>query len=73
VSILSGQSTARTSSSRISAAVPGRVAQAGVHQAAQVVGQRLAEALGPSVTSSAVKPWTWMSGAASFTARVTSM
>ena len=47
--------------------------QAGVLQAAQVVDQRLAEPLAPSVTSRAVKPWTWMPGATAFTARVTSM
>ena len=46
VLILSGQRIARTSSSRISAAVPGQRAQPGVHEPPQVVGQRLAEALG---------------------------
>ena len=46
VLILSGQSTARTSSSRISAAVPGSVFRPDVHQPAQVVGERLAQAPG---------------------------
>ena len=46
VLILSGQRMARTSSSRISAAVPGSVRRPGVHEPPQVVGERLAEPLG---------------------------
>ena len=46
VLILSGHRSARTSSSRISAAVPGSVRSPASMQAAQVVGQRLAEPLG---------------------------
>ena len=47
VLILSGQRMARTSSSRISAAVPGRVLSPASMSRAQVVGQGLAQALGP--------------------------
>ena len=47
VVILSGHRIARTSSSRISAAVPGSDPQAGVHEPAQVVGERLAQPAGP--------------------------
>ncbi len=47
--------------------------QAGIHQAQQVVDRSGSPSrLAPSVTSSAVKPWMWMPGAASATARVTS-
>ena len=58
---LSGQMTARTSSSRISAAVPGSVARPGVLQRAR--GSRasgMPSRRAPSVTSSAVKPCTWI-------------
>ena len=51
----------------------GQRAQSGVHEPHQVLVERLSEPLAPSVTSSAVKPCTWMPGAASFTARHTSM
>ncbi len=51
----------------------GQGLEAGVLQAAEVVGQRLVEARAPSVTSRAVKPWMWISGATSWTARATSM
>ena len=63
-STLSGQMTARTSSSRISAAVPGQRGEPGVLRKREV---RRASGMpsrrAPSVTSSAVKPCTWMSGA----------
>ena len=67
-----GTAMARTSSSRISAAVPGRLRRPGVH--AGGAGSRPAarpRRRAPSVTSRAVKPWTWMSGATSFTAWAT--
>ena len=63
VFILSGQMTARTSSSRISAAVPGRVPSPAVLQ----LGEELVDSDSPSVaapcvTSSGEKAWMCISG-----------
>ena len=56
---LSGQRMARTSSSRISAAVPGRVLRPLLLEGPEVVARRT-ERRAPSVTSRAVKAWMWM-------------
>ena len=52
---------------------PGQGGQARVLEPAQVVDEGLPQRRAPSVTSSAVNPCTWTDGAASFTARATSM
>ncbi len=60
VEILSGQMRARTSSSRISAAVPGRVLSPASRSRVRYSASGTPERRAPSVTSSAVKPWMWM-------------
>ena len=72
VSILSGHNTARTSSSRISAAVPGRLRSPASISRRRYASSGSPSRLAPSVTSSAVKAWMWMSGTASRTAEATS-
>ncbi len=69
---LSGQSTARTSSSRISAAVPGSEPSPASLRRVRYAASGSPSRLAPSVTSRAVKPCTWIPGTASLTARTTS-
>ena len=66
---LSGQITARTSSSRISAAVPGRVPRPASLQLAQELGDRRPSVSAPCAISSGEKAWMCMSGHAALTAR----
>ena len=61
VLILSGQMRARTSSSRISAAVPGSVLRPASLSRVRYSARGTSERRAPSVTSRAVKPWMWMS------------
>ena len=68
VEILSGQITARTSSSRISAAVPGNVFRPASFKRTRYSASGTSERRAPSVTSSAVNPWMWMRSDASRTA-----
>ena len=58
--ILSGQSMARTSSSRISAAVPGSVLSPASFRRVRYVARSWPERRAPSKTSSALKAWMWM-------------
>ena len=62
VLILSGQRTGADLVVEDLGRGAGQRPQPGVLQPRQVVGQRLAEPSAPSVTSSAVNPWMWMSG-----------
>ena len=71
VLILSGQMTARTSSSRISAAVPGSVLSPASFRRVRYSARGTSERRAPSVTSSAVKPWMWMSAEPARTASST--
>ena len=71
VEILSGQRMARTSSSRISAAVPGSVLSPASFSLVRYSANGTSDRLAPSVTSSAVKPWMWMLVEASRTASST--
>ena len=68
VETLSGQSTARTSSSRISAAVPGSVLSPASLSRVRYSARSTPDRRAPSVTSSAVKPWMWMRSDAARTA-----
>ena len=71
VLILSGQMRARTSSSRISAAVPGSVLRPASFRRVRYSASGTSERRAPSVTSSAVKPWMWMSAEPARTASST--
>ena len=71
VEILSGHKMARTSSSRISAAVPGSVLRPASFSRVRYSASGTSERRAPSVTSSAVKPWMWMAVDASRTASST--
>ena len=72
VLILSGHRMARTSSSRISAAVPGRVLSPASFSGARYSARGTSERRAPSVTSRAVKAWMWIRSEAARTARSTS-
>ena len=71
VETLSGHRTARTSSSRISAAVPGSVFRPTSLRRVRYSARGTPERRAPSVTSSAVKPWMWMRSDAARTASST--
>ena len=71
VSILSGQRIARTSSWRISAAVPGNVRSPASLSVRRYSCRSTPSRRAPSVTSSAVKPWMWICGATSVIAWTT--
>ena len=72
VVILSGQSTARTESSRISAAVPGRVLSPASRRRVRYAARSAPERRAPSKTSSALKAWMWIVGDPARTAATTS-
>ena len=69
VTILSGQITARTSSSRISAAVPGSEPSPASCSAARNSGTVRPSVAAPCQISSGEKAWTWIAGSASLMAR----
>ena len=69
VAILSGQMTARTSSSRISAAVPGSEPNPASCSAARKSGTARPSVAAPCQISSGEKAWMWIAGSASPMAR----
>ncbi len=69
VSTLSGQIMRRTSSSRISAAVPGSVARPASRSSPRKTPTGSPSVVAPCVTSSGENAWMWIPGAAAFAAR----
>ena len=69
VTILSGQMTARTSSSRISAAVPGSEPNPASCSSARKSGTVRPRVAAPCQISSGEKAWTWIAGSACLMAR----
>ena len=65
---LSGQSTALTSSSSTSAAVPGRLPRPPSLNASRSLDRGQPRVAAPWETSSGLKAWMWMPGAACFAA-----